>query len=82
MKKFLFGVSTLLSFLFLQSCAPARINKVYITDYNDQMEYTKSHFPQIYDLYIQGKVVINGVYTYTERKTGEEKVNISYYYVR
>jgi hypothetical protein len=44
------------------------------------MKCVKSHFPQIYDLYINGKVVINGVYTYTEKKTGEEKVNISYYY--
>lgn len=81
MKKY-FLVLIILSVLYIQSCAPTRINKVYINDYNEQMEYAKSHFPQIYDLYIQGKVVINGVYTYTEKQTGEEKVNISYYYVR
>lgn len=80
MKKFLLSLILLFGVLYLQSCAPTRINKVYITDYNDQMKCVKSHFPQIYDLYINGKVVINGVYTYTEKKTGEEKVNISYYY--
>lgn len=80
MKKFLLSLILLFGVLCLQSCASARINKVYITDYNEQMEYVRIHFPQIYNLYTQGKVVINGVYEYTEKKTGQRKVNVSYYY--
>ena len=46
----------------LSSCVSVRSNKEYITDYSKKMEYTKKYFPEIYDLYIQGKVVIDKVY--------------------
>ena len=79
MKKIFILILIMISAL---SCAPARINKVYIRDYNEQMDIVRSHFPQIYNLYIQGKIVINYVYTYTDRKTGDDKVNVSYHYLQ
>lgn len=71
----------MLIILTTASCATTKINKVRIKDYNEKMELIEMHFPQIYLLYIQGKVAIDNVYTYTEKKTGEEKVNLSYHYL-
>jgi hypothetical protein len=56
-------------------------NKVVIKDYGKQMELVKSHFPEIYENYKNGRVNIDGVYTYTHKKTGAEKVHVSYHYV-
>ena len=81
MRKLFFVLALSISALAFQSCASVKTNKVYINDYNEQMNIVKVNFPQIYDLYIQGKVIIDGVYTYTIKKTGEERVHISYRYL-
>ncbi len=81
MKKFIGFLVGIVSILSISSCASVKTNKVYINDYNEQMNIVKVNFPQIYDLYIQGKVIIDGVYTYTIKKTGEERVHISYRYL-
>ena len=49
-----------------------------IRDYSERIELIKTNFPEIYELYRRGEVVINDVYTY--EKDGHEKVHINYYY--
>ena len=65
----------LLFFAVLTSCS---VTRTYIRDYGKQIELVKTNFPEIYDLYRRGEVVINDVYTY--EKDGHEKVHINYYY--
>lgn len=48
-------------------------------DYSERMEAVKANFPEIYQLYIQGDVVIDYVYKY-EKKDGKSGVRISYHY--
>lgn len=62
----------------LSSCAIA--NKVIVRDYGEKMELVKINFPEIYDLYVDGKVIIDKVYTYDDKKTGTPRVNVSYHY--
>lgn len=51
-----------------------------ITDYNEQIELLKIHFPEIYDLYRNGDVVLSEMFEYTDRKTSKKRVHISYHY--
>jgi len=51
-----------------------------VRDYREQMELVEENFPEIYNLYRQGEVVIDEVFEYTDRKTGKSRVNVSYYY--
>ena len=37
-------------------------NRQYISDYSSRMNIVKTMFPEIYDLYRQGDVIINSVY--------------------
>lgn len=67
----LFSVITIFS-----SCSV--IKKTHIRDYSERIELVKTNFPEIYELYRRGEVVINDVYTY--EKDGHEKVHINYYY--
>ena len=62
----LFSVITIFS-----SCSV--IKKTHIRDYSERIELIKTNFPEIYELYRRGEVVIHDVYTY-------EKVHINYYY--
>ncbi len=59
----------------LTSCS---VTRTYIRDYDKQIELIKTNFPEIYDLYRRGSVIINDVYTY--EKDDKERVHISYYY--
>lgn len=76
MKKMFF----MLSFVaVLTSCSIYDLMpKTYIYDYGERIRLIKTNFPEIYDLYRQGIVIINDVYTY--EKDGEERVHISYHY--
>lgn len=49
-----------------------------IRDYNEQMRVLRENFPEIYDLYKQGKVVLSSVKVYVKRKT--IRYNIEYYH--
>lgn len=52
------------------------LNRHYVTDYSEQMELLSVNFPEIYDMYKRGQVIINEVYTY--EKDGEERVHVNY----
>lgn len=58
----LFSVITIFS-----SCSV--IKKTHIRDYSERIELIKTNFPEIYELYRRGEVVINDVYTYEQRRT-------------
>lgn len=54
------------------------LNRTYINDYNEQISLIKENFPEIYELYRQGEVIIYSVYTY--EKDGRERVHVEYSY--
>lgn len=72
MKKFL----TLLALTFILTSCVA--NKVSIKDYSERTRLMRLNFPELYELYCKGQIIVDDVYTYT--KDGEEKVHISYRY--
>ena len=49
-----------------------------MSDYREQIRLMKANFPEIYELYRQGDVIITSVYTY--EKDGQERVHIEYRY--
>lgn len=53
-------------------------NKKTISDYSQRMYMVKLHFPELYELYSRGEIIITDVYTY--EKDGTDKVGISYRY--
>ncbi len=72
MKKF----ACLLFFMaILSSCS---VHKTYVNDYNQQIRLVKTNFPEVYNLYCRGDVIITDVYTY--EKDGEDRVGINYHY--
>ena len=73
MKRFIFSLWFI---AVLTSCSV--VNRTYVRDYNEQIELTKRYFPELYDLYWRGSIIITSVYTYEEN--GEKKVGILYSY--
>lgn len=70
----------LLSALMLCSCASMRYKDYKpIRDYNRQMELLRTGFPEVYNLYRNGDVVLDEMFEYTN-KYGEPKIHISYHY--
>lgn len=51
-----------------------------ITDYSERIVLVKDNFPEIYNLYRNGDVIIDEVFKYTDKSTGKERVHISYHY--
>lgn len=51
-----------------------------VRDYSDRMMVLSNHFPEIYTLYKNGDVVVDDVYSYTDRKTGNPHFGIKYHY--
>ena len=49
----------------------------FITDYSDRMYILKTDFPEIYNLFTQGKVALNEMYKYVDEK-GTVRIHISY----
>ena len=72
MKKF---ACLLLLITILSSCA---LNRTYVKDYSRQIQLIKRNFPEIYDMYCNGTVIIDNVYTY--EKDGIERVRVNYHY--
>lgn len=54
------------------------MNRTYIHDYSEKIELLERNFPEIYELYCRGAVIIDDVYTYEEN--GVERVGIHYHY--
>ena len=50
----------------------------YVRDYKEQIELIKTNFPEIYDLYCNGDIIITSVYTY--KKDGSKRVHVDYRY--
>ena len=65
----------------LNSCA-SLLYKNYrpVTDYREEMELVRTNFPEVYEMYKNGEVIIDEVFEYTDKKTGGERVHISYHY--
>jgi hypothetical protein len=53
-------------------------DKVYIENYNEQMYILSSSFPEIYNLYCNGKIDISEMYHY-KTKDGQPMIHIGYY---
>ena len=77
-------VAVLFSAITLTSCASWNNfwsgrpeGSVLITDYDEQMSLLRIHFPEVYNLYKEGKIVITEVYTYPS-KNGGERVHANY----
>ena len=51
-----------------------------IVKYDEQMELLKTNFPEIYDLYRQGTVMLVDMYVYND-ENGKEQVHITYRYI-
>ena len=49
-------------FIVIVLFASGMTNRQYISDYSSRMNIVKTMFPEIYDLYRQGDVIINSVY--------------------
>ena len=63
---------------FVTLFASCAVKRTYVRDYAQQIQLVKDNFPEIYDMYRQGIVVIVNVYTY--EKDGKAKVGITYHY--
>lgn len=64
--------------LFIVVLASCGVQKTHVRDYGKRIELVKTNFPEIYELFCHGSVVIDDVYTY--EKDGKERVNIKYHY--
>ncbi len=60
------------SFLFT-ACA---LNREYVKDYGEQMRIMMDYFPELYELYQRGTIVVRDVYF----DKSERKYNVIYYY--
>ena len=68
--------------IIFSSCAEMyEMNKIVIKDYNYQMRLLRINFPEMYEQYKNGIIIIDEIYTYTDKKTGEEKVRVKYHHV-
>lgn len=76
MKKIL---SLLIIIVLATSCGIIQPGISYVTDYTEQMTILKNKFPEIYELYRQGDIRLDQMYTYKDAN-GNEKVRISYSY--
>lgn len=87
LKRLILKLALLSTICILSSCTSLNnvfsnrpANSVLITDYSEQMSTVKIHFPEIYELYINGKVVIDYVYEY--EKDGRPKVGIQWHHIQ
>lgn len=58
----------------LFSCA----KRTYIHDYSQRIQVIKTNFPELYDMYCKGIVIINDVYLY--EKGDDIDIKVNYYY--
>lgn len=87
MKRIILTLSVIITLLITSSCGVMselfgyhfdHYDKEYIKDYSKQMEVLRSGFPEIYNLYCNGKIVINEMYHY-KTKDGVPMTHIGYY---
>jgi hypothetical protein len=89
MKRILLILSLILTLALTSSCGIMsellgyhfdHYEKEYIKDYSEQMDVLRSDFPEIYNLYCNGKIVINEMYHY-KTKDGKSMTHIGYYII-
>ena len=51
-----------------------------VDDYSEKMRILKYGFPEVYELYKNGEVVIDKIFHYTDQNTGKEMTHIDYHY--
>lgn len=87
MRKLLLVLSLVLTILLTSSCGVMselfgyhfdHYDKEYITDYSERMDVLRSSFPEIYNLFCNGKIIINEMYHY-KTKEGKSRTYIDYY---
>ena len=76
MRRFL---TVLMLLLALQSCAVLRTGKFFILDHQEQAAVLQSEFPQLFALYQEGRISVDEMYMYKDRK-GRSKYHVSYKY--
>ena len=70
----------LISVLMLCSCASIfYMDYKPVNDYSSQMELLQENFPEVYNLYRNGDIILNEMFMYTG-ENGEPRVHISYHY--
>ena len=70
----------LISALILCSCASMfYMDYKPVNDYSRQMELLQENFPEVYNLYRNGDIILNEMFMYTG-ENGEPRVHISYHY--
>ena len=65
--------------LLAQSCAVLRSDRVIISDPDEQIAVLQAEFPQLYALYQEGRIKVDEMYMYKDRK-GRSKYRVSYDY--
>lgn len=67
--------------VFMSSCASTLYDNIrMVNDYSEEMRILKNNFPEVYELYKNGDVVIDKIFYYTHKKTGKEMTHIQYHY--
>ena len=75
-------MTALIVVLMLSSCSlPSYMHRGYrpIRSYSEKMEILKENYPEIYDLYRNGDVVLDKMYEY-KKLDGTPMIHISYHY--
>lgn len=73
-------LAILISALMLCSCAYMFYRDYKpVNDYSSQMELLQKKFPEVYNLYRNGDIVLDEMFEYTD-ENGVPKVHISYHY--
>lgn len=68
----------ILLFVYILLTTSCLTNKKSFSNYGERMFYAKLYFPELYELYTRGEIIITDVYKYEHK--GEEKIGISYRY--
>ena len=82
MKRILFTIITL---LMLSSCSlmygliPETQPGFRRYGYAEEVETLKTGFPELYELYINGHIIVTDMYEYIN-KDGETRINVTYHY--
>ena len=74
--KLLLMLLILPALLLTTSC---KSNMVKVKNYSEEIDLLKRNFPEIYEQFRNGSVVIDGVYTYTDKNTGRDGVRVKYH---
>ena len=87
MKRIAFALSVITTIFAISSCGVMsellgyhfdHYDKEHIKEYSEQMKVLRSDFPEIYNLYCDGKISIQEMYHY-KTKDGKPMTHVGYY---